>query len=147
MQTRPIQPDDLDAIREMIGDLAAFHGDSPIALSTEAARDLVGPAPWFTVIMAEDQCALVGYAAMLPLGQLQFGLRGMDIHHMFVRQTMRGQGVGHMLIRTCLDHAAGLGCGFVTVGTHPDNHAAAAFYAYEGFIKRPEGGPRFSIKL
>jgi ribosomal protein S18 acetylase RimI-like enzyme len=148
IQTRPIRPHDLPEVMHMIVALAQFHGDTAKTDVDQLARDVCGPHTWFTVIVAEGGAGdLKGYAALIPLGQLQFGQRGMDMHHLFVRPEARQMGVGAALIDACALHCQTQGCVVMTVGTHPDNDAAAAFYESRGFMRRSPSGPRFSISL
>ncbi|WP_299150427.1 GNAT family N-acetyltransferase [uncultured Tateyamaria sp.] len=144
---RPVEPADIPALHMMICALAAHHGDTPDINPTHLRRDVLGPCPWYTVLVAEQNAALIGYAALLPLGQLQFGARGMDLHHLFVRKPMRGQGAGAALIAACQAHCVSIGCTVLTVGTHPENAKAALFYKRRGFEARSGPGPRFSIRL
>lgn len=148
MKIRPITLSDLDEVQRMIDGLALHHGDTPVPLTTEALNDLVGDTPWFTVFVAEvADGQLVGYAATLPTGQLQFGSRGMDVHHLYVQPDSRGSGAGQALVRACLDHAKRMGCSYVTVGTHPDNSSINGFYEALGFERRTGHGPRFRRRL
>lgn len=146
--TRFILADDLPELIEMISDLARFNHDEPQISLHDLQRDMLGAQPWCTTIVAEDQQGgLLGYAALFPHGQLQFGRRGMDLHHLFIRPAARGQGVGSMLIDACRAHARALHCSFMTVGTSPANHKAAAFYESRGFKRRTGNAPRFAMKL
>ncbi|WP_299282673.1 GNAT family N-acetyltransferase [uncultured Tateyamaria sp.] len=144
---RPVDPADIPALHMMICALAAHHGDTPNINPTHLRRDVLGTCPWYTVLVAEQDAALIGYAALLPLGQLQFGARGMDMHHLFVRDHRRGQGVGAALVSASQAHCRKVGCTVLTVGTHPDNAKAARFYERRGFEPRSGPGPRFSIRL
>lgn len=148
MIPRPVIKDDLPEILHMIVGLAAHHDDIADVSLPQLERDLCGPHPWFTVLVAEGATgALLGYAALTPIGQLQFGARGMDMHHLFVRAQARGTGVGSGLLRACLATARQMGCDFMSVGTHPDNHGAAQFYEARGFLRRSDSGARFSVRL
>ncbi|MEP1587306.1 MAG: GNAT family N-acetyltransferase [Tateyamaria sp.] len=148
VHTRFATADDLPQLIEMISDLARFNDDEPQLNLHDLQRDMLGLQPWCTVIVAEAaQTDLLGYAALFPLGQLQFGRRGMDLHHLFIRASARGQGVGSKLIEACRAQVNALGCTFLTVGTAPGNHKAAAFYEARGFKRRTRNAPRFAMKL
>ena len=141
---RPMTSGDLGVVLEMVEAIAAHHND-PCALTPETLqRDAFG---WYHMILAWSGDRPVGYAALLPTGQLQFGVRGIDIHHLFVCDGQRGQGVGKALIEASLNHATAQGCAYVTVGTDPDNHAAQAAYEACGFERRGGGGVRFSLRV
>ena len=96
-------------------------------------------------MVAEREGEIIGYAALTPLTQLQYGVRGMDIQHLYVAEPERGQGVGRRLIEASIAHAKKKGCRFVVVGTNNDNTKAQAVYRQIGFDDLPPG-PRFRIK-
>ncbi|WP_299292436.1 GNAT family N-acetyltransferase [uncultured Tateyamaria sp.] len=145
---RPVTETDLPQLHQLICALAAHHGDTPNVNPNQLRKDVIGPSPWYRVLVAEaGSKGLIGYAALLPLGQLQSSAKGMDMHHLFVRPSARGTGVGRALVAACHDLCRTLGCSLMTVGTHPDNHAAAQFYETRGFVPRLPSGPRFAISL
>ena len=130
---RSARPADSTRIIQMVGCLAAHHGDSPDLTPDDLARDLFNENPWIFVLVAEAGGELVGYAAMCGLIRLQFGMRGMDMHHLFTEATFRRHGVGRSLVEACKIKARLLSCRYLTVGTHPDNDHAQAFYESLGF--------------
>ena len=139
---RPILETDLPEVLSMIHALAAHHGDAPVTTLEDLRRDALGMHPWLQVLVAPG----LGYAALCPLAQLQFGVRGMDMHHLFVVETARGSGVGRALIDASIAHAKAQECRYLTVGTHPDNRAAQAVYRAAGFEDLPVSGARFRMK-
>lgn len=144
---RPVTENDLPDVLNMIRALARHHGDTPQLSLQDLSRDALGPAPWLTILVATQGAARIGYAALCPLIQLQFGARGMDMHHLFVGQCARGAGVGRALIIAAQEAARAQDCRYMTVGTHPDNAAAGAVYLASGFDRLPSPGPRFRIRL
>ena len=138
---------DIAQLLPLIAGLAAHHGDIATVTVADLQRDLFGPHPWFYILVAQRCDDLVGYAALLPLAQLQFGKRGVDMHHLFVRQAERGQGIGRALIAAAQDFARDLGCCYFTVGTHADNLRAQATYPALGFHPAAPHGPRFAVQL
>ena len=144
---RPVTEEDLPSVLNMIRALAAHHDDTPTVTLETLRRDALGDAPWLIVLVAEAQGRLVGYAGLCPLAQLQFGVRGMDMHHLFVAEGQRGSGVGRALIDAAIARSKALGCRYMTVGTHPDNEKAAEVYRAAGFEPLPPPGPRFRIKF
>lgn len=144
LTTRIARDADLPAVLEMVHALAAHHGDDiPLTLEvlTAEARD------WQRIIVACVGSEVAGYAALLPLGQLQFGVRGMDMHHLFVASSHRRNGVGRALIEASITLSKQLSCAYLTVGTHPDNKVAGQVYLAAGFEPLPVSGPRFRIRL
>lgn len=147
IKIRKMTEGDVDQVVTMINGLAQCHDDQPDTDAERLSRDALGPHPWATVLVADGGTHLLGYAALLPMAQLQFGVRGMDMHHLFVRRDARGNGVGVLLVRACHDEARKQQCSFMTVGTHPDNRKAMRFYERAGFLRRSGSGPRFSLRL
>jgi GNAT superfamily N-acetyltransferase len=144
---RPVAPADIPALAALVAALGALHDESIAPDQGALARDVLGPAPWLRVLVAESGGALVGYAALCPRAQLQFGLRGIDIHHLYVAPDARGWGLGRRLIDACLDLATTLGCGFVTVDAALENRAAQAVYEACGFERFDPEAARFRLRL
>ncbi|MCX7558525.1 GNAT family N-acetyltransferase [Sulfitobacter sp. F26204] len=144
---RPVESEDLPLVLDMVQGLAAHHGDAAQVTLSDLARDCLGTEPWLRVLVAQEGRALLGYTALCPLAQLQFGVRGMDMHHLFVQPKARGAGVGRALIAASLALTKSLGCRYLTVGTHPGNKAAAAIYQAAGFESLAPPGPRFRMKF
>ncbi|NUH66655.1 GNAT family N-acetyltransferase [Sulfitobacter sp. S0837] len=143
---RPAEKSDLPMVLDLAHALAAYHGDTATLTLAALERDSLGPAPWITLLVAEGTTGLRGYAALTPQMQLQFGARGMDLHHLFVCDTARGKGLGRALVQAALDHAQQRGCTYVTVGTDPRNQRVQTFYRRAGFDQiTPD--PRFKAKL
>lgn len=139
---RPVIESDLPDVLHMVHALAAHHGDPVVATLEDLRRDMLGPHPWVHGLVATGQ----GYAALCPLAQVQFGVRGMDVHHLYIEPAARGRGVGRALMAAAQRYAAGLGCRYLTVGTHPDNVAAQAMYRAIGYDVIGDAGPRFRVK-
>ncbi len=131
----------------MIAELASHHGDTASASAEQLVRDAFGERPWIYVLVAELAGRICGYAALCGLIQLQFGARGLDMHHLFVEADLRGRGLGVALIKGATMKARALDCQYLSVGTHPDNLDAQAFYLAQGFERRPSYPPRFVVRL
>lgn len=144
---RPAQAGDIQIVLNMVARLAEHHDDVATVTPQELARDILGPHPWVRILLAEEAGDVVGYTALCPLTQMQFGARGMDMHHLYVEAGARGTGVGKALIRASKAVAQGEGCGYLTVGTHPKNTVAQGTYAAMGFAPLDPPGPRFRIEL
>ena len=144
---RDVRAGDLAGLVGLIGGLAAHHGDTATVRVADLQRDLFGPRPWLFGLGAEEAGRLVGHALLFPLAQAQFGSRGMDLHHLFVAEDCRGQGVGRALIDGVLDLATRLGCAYVAVGTQGENARAVAVYDAAGFVLRAPGGLRLVKRL
>ena len=72
----------------------------------------------------------------------------MDIHHLYVTETHRGQGIGTDLITAARDIAKGRGAVRLTIGTDPRNASAIATYRAMGALdEMRDPGPRFRVRL
>lgn len=147
IKTRLIAWADIQDLQTMITALADFHGDTATLDHDRLNRDVFGANPWVTVIVAEQQNKLVGYVALCPLIQLQFGDRGYDLHHVYVTPDQRGTGVGRALITAAAAYAKAHDCRYIMVGTTPDNTAAQAAYVACGFDASVNTPNRFRMAL
>lgn len=146
MEVRPATESDIPDVLVMIAALAAHHGDACLATLETVQRDLFGAERSGNCLIACGPEA-VGYAVLVPRLSLQNGRRGADMHHLYVAPNTRGMGVGRALIEACKSQVSAQGGTFLLVGTHPDNHAAQAFYERSGFERRAGGGPQYRIAL
>lgn len=146
-QVRPVAAGDIPVVLEMVAGLARHHGDFATVTPEGLARDILGPDPWVRVLLAERHGTCVGYAALCPLAKIQFGMRGMDLQHLYVAPGVRRQGVAKALIRASQEVAEQQGCRYLSVGTHPDNVLAHGIYPALGFDRLDPPGPRFRIVL
>jgi len=140
---RTAKPRDLPELNEMIGLLAAHHGDAAAITPERLERDLFGPLPWITALVAESEEGLLGYAILVPLYRAQEGQRGMDLHHLFVRDGHRGHGVGQHLVDRARETARKAGCGYLSVSAATGNVQAHRFYEQMDFVPRPVTGMRY----
>ncbi|CCM74823.1 GNAT family N-acetyltransferase [Rhizobium mesoamericanum] len=144
---RAAKPRDLPELSEMITLLAKHHGDAAASTPEQLERDLFGPVPWISALVAESDEGLIGYAILVPLYRAQDGARGMDLHHLFVRDGHRGHGVGQHLVNRARDMARGAGCGYLSVSAATGNVQAHRFYENLDFVPRPVTGMRYMQAL
>ncbi|MGC3938935.1 GNAT family N-acetyltransferase [Roseobacter sp. EG26] len=144
---RCLRVEDLPRIQQMVGKLAEHHGDVATVTLEELARDVLGASPWVRILVAELSGDVVGYAALCPMAQMQFGARGMDLQHLFVEEHARRLGAGRALIKASQTRARAEGCKYLSVGTHPDNVMVHGIYPAMGFDPLDPPGPRFRINL
>lgn len=138
---------DLPQLGEMITALATYHNDASAITPEILERDLFGPVPWITALVADGGEGLIGYAILVPLYRAQEGKRGMDLHHLFVRDGHRGHGIGHHLVTRARDLARNAGCDYLSVGAATGNFAAHRFYEHLDFKPRPVTGMRYTQAL
>jgi GNAT superfamily N-acetyltransferase len=138
---------DLPELNDMIALLAEHHGDPSAITAEKLERDLFGRMPWIHALVAEAQGELIGYAILVPLYRAQEGKRGMELHHLFVRDGHRGHGTGQHLVARTRDVAKQSGCDYLSVSATTGNVAAHRFYENMDFIPRPVTGMRYMQSL
>lgn len=154
MDIRAATPADMPQLVQLIAGMAAHLGDSAQADAASLHRDVFGPHAFATVLLARDMDAgaqlesdVLGYALVLPLMRAHLGQRGMDLHHLFVREDARGAGIGTALLREVRAHALARGCSYLTVSTQEAAAEARDFYVQRGFIHAPPAPWRFAMDL
>ncbi len=144
---RSAKPRDLPELNEMIAALAAHHNDPAAITPEKLERDLFGPMPWITALVADTGSGLIGYAILVPLYRAQEGTRGMDLHHLFVLDGHRGHGIGQHLVARAREIAKNAGCDYLSVSAATGNFAAHRFYENMDFKPRPVTGMRYMQAL
>ncbi len=144
---RDARESDVERIVQMVSQLADHHHDKASLNADDLVRDGFGEHPWVYVLVAEARGQLVGYAALYRLIQLQSANRGVDLHHLFVEPSFRGNGIGVALVEGCKLKGSELNCRFMKVGTDPENLEAQAFYRAIGFERQNSYPPRFVLGL
>ena len=139
--------EDLPHVANMVRALAEHHGDRAKTNVSVLTRDFFGPHPWGHLLVAENAAELVGYAALCPVLRLQDGVRGMELHHLFVHSPFRGRGVGKALINGAEKTALAFHCAYLNVGAHPANEDAQSTYKAVGFVVRAGSTVRFRKSL
>ncbi|ODR89068.1 GNAT family N-acetyltransferase [Sinorhizobium alkalisoli] len=144
---RCAKPRDVAELREMIAELSAHHGDAAPVTSEQLERDLFGRTPWITALVAEAGGQLIGYAILVPQYRAAEGVRGMELHHLFVRPGHRGTGIGRHLIAKAREQAKMAGCNYLSVSAATGNFQAHRFYESERFGPRPVTGMRYIQRI
>lgn len=144
---RPARWTDSKQLFAMVNQLAAHHGDTPRASLEQMRMDLFGSTPWAMALVAPRGEELVGYVMLFRLYRAQFGERGMNLHHLFVAPSARGQGLGRALVAAAAQAARSAACSFLVVGTQGDNRPATNLYRDFGFSPLAGNGARFHLEL
>ena len=99
---------------------------------------------WLTPFSLATGVALViGYALLVPLYRAMEGLRGMELHQIFVRDGHRGHGIGRHLVSRAREHARIAGCGYLSVSAATGNFGAHRFYEQMNVRAGPVTGMRY----
>jgi GNAT superfamily N-acetyltransferase len=140
---RAARQGDLQQILDMIALHAECHGDTARISAADLDRDLFGAAPWITALVAEAGGRLIGHALLVPMYRAAEGLRGMELHQIFVRRENRGQGIGRHLVARAREHARIAGCTYLSVSAATGNFGAHRFYEQMNFRAGPVTGMRY----
>ena len=89
--------------------------------------------PGARLFLAEQDGAVVGFAALRELGTWEVELAGV-----IVRESRTGAGVGTALVDAVIESARAAGMRRVTVKTEAANERARAFYRYCGFLEEAQ---------
>lgn len=124
MELRRLQPDDFDTL---MGIRDGIFDNPPNAAQTRAFLD----SPLHHMIMAFDGGQPVAFASgtviLHPDKPPSLFINAVGTH-----EEHRRKGYGSAVTQALIDHARGMGCEGVWLGTEPDNGAALALYRAMG---------------
>ncbi len=139
---------DLPAIFEMICALCAYHGDEAQVGVAQIDEVFFGPTPIGVALIAKHGTTPVGYAGITSSMAIHENKTRLDIHHLFVSDAHRGQGIGKALIESAKAYAVKTGALRLTIGTDAGNQTAIATYrAMPELTEITDAGPRFKVNL
>ncbi|WP_031053326.1 cyclophane-containing RiPP N-acetyltransferase HaaN [Streptomyces sp. NRRL F-5702] len=138
---RPAGRSDIEALAELIGEIERFYGSTKIQpleeRRSQVGEALFGSPPLAFALLVEDEAgALVGLAAYSFLWPAAGSSHSLFLKELYVRDTLRRQGVGARLMGELRALAAARpGCSRVEWMTDRDNSGARAFYKSLGFTE------------
>lgn len=138
---------DLQQILDMIALHAECHGEAARISAADLDRDLFSERPWISALVAEAQGRLIGYALLVPMYRAMEGVRGMELHQLFVHRDHRGHGIGRHLVSRAREQARLAGCGYLCVSAATGNFRAHRFYETLNFRAGPVTGMRYLQSL
>lgn len=131
----PIEPDQLNTVRELFGDYAQALGvDLCFQGFEDELRTLPGEyaAPRGSLLLALLDGQAAGCCALRPLDNADYP-NAAEMKRLYVRKAFRGIGLGRDLAEGILDQARQAGYSCVLLDTLDDMEAARALYAELGF--------------
>ncbi|MFE1936520.1 cyclophane-containing RiPP N-acetyltransferase HaaN [Streptomyces sp. NPDC059474] len=138
---RPADKRDVLAVAELIEEIEHFYGSTeiqPLAeRQTQVEEALFGAPPMAAALLVEDETgALAGLAAYSFLWPAAGSSHSLFLKELYVRDTLRRQGVGAQLMDELRALAAARpGCSRIEWMTDQDNPGARAFYKSLGFAE------------
>ena len=138
---RPAEKRDASAVADLIEEIERFYGSTEVQpveerrAQVEAA--LFGSPPLASALLVEDETgAIVGLAAYSFLWPAAGSTHSLFLKELYVRDTLRRQGVGARLMDELRAVAtARPGCSRIEWMTDRDNPNARAFYKSLGFAE------------
>ena len=135
--TKPAEPQDADAIAELLDELDRFYGATetePRALRIEQIRRaLFENPPSAYALLAWEGDKLVGFAAYSFLWPAAGVTRSLYLKELYVVEEFRRSGIGQLLMQSIFDTAARNECSRVEWATDTFNADAQRFYERLGF--------------
>ncbi len=136
---RPARPEDIPVICLLKWQFALAEGSTIAVRATpeDWQRDMFGPQPRFSAVVAELAGAVIGMATITQrfcpgwVGPL------CAIDDLFVVPEHRGRGVGKALLAGAAAQAIGRGAPFVELTVREDNQQAMRLYQRTGFERVP----------
>jgi GNAT superfamily N-acetyltransferase len=113
LRLRPATPADVPVILQLVRALAAYERapEAVVATEEDLLRQGFGAAPRFSVLLAEQDGEVAGFALWFFTFSTWLGRPGMWLEDLFVRPEMRGRGIGKALMLELARIAVREGCG------------------------------------
>lgn len=143
MDPRPLTPEDAAALLPLVRGLAEHHGDACRASEESLRQDL--DDGWVWGFGLGDP--LAGYVLAHTHMRVQFGERGVDLHHVYVRPEDRRRGYARALIASAEMEARRRGCDYAVISAVTDNAVARTAYEAQGYAWREARFWRFRKML
>ncbi len=130
---RPAVRADAEAIAELANELNRFHKNPDDLYSAKLIEaEAFDGTPLISVLVAEREGALVGYAFFQDVFNAESALRGVWLDDLYVREPARRQGIGQDLIAAVARETLARGGRALWWSVFRDNRDARAFYAKLG---------------
>ena len=113
LRLRPAKPADVPVILQLVRALAEYERAPEAVVATE--QDFLhhgfGPTPRFSVLLAEEDGNVSGFALWFFTFSTWLGKPGLFLEDLFVRPELRGRGIGKALMLELARIAVREGCG------------------------------------
>lgn len=131
---RPAHPGEMDAVRELFREYAAWVG-SPLCFESFSRELAALPGQYAPILLAFDAGDLAGCVALRALA----GGSG-EMKRLYVRPAFQGAGLGRRLVERVVEEAKAAGYPVLRLDTLPVMQRAIALYRALGFREIPRYG-------
>ena len=130
LRLRPATPADVPIILELVRALAEYERapDAVVATEQDFLRHGFGPTPRFSVLLAEQDGHIAGFALWFFTFSTWVGKPGLWLEDLFVRPELRGRGIGKALMLELARIAVREGCGRFEWNVLDWNQPSIEFY-------------------
>jgi GNAT superfamily N-acetyltransferase len=127
---RPIHPDDMEVLANLVRELAVYEDLEEYAKGTpdDFRRHLFGPRPAAEAVIVEVAGEAVGFALWFGTFSTYRGRPGIYLEDLFVRPEHRGRGIGKAILAMLARLAVERGCGKMHWSAVRWNEPAIGFY-------------------
>lgn len=133
-QIRPATSQDMDRLCELAGQLLSkIHAEGTAKDAQRIFERTMKSSDLGTVLVAEHESGLCGYAYAAYEWRAEFGGETMDVVALFVEEQWRSKGVGRSLVAALLDKARERGIHRISAEVHPGNFAIERTLESTGF--------------
>ena len=131
LKIRPAVPADAPTVASLVRELAEYEKllHEAKGRPEDFLRELESPNPVIRVLIAEWDGEPVGFALYFFNFSTFVARPGLYLEDLFVRPTLRGQGIGRALLRELARIAEARGCGRMEWAVLDWNEPALKFYA------------------
>jgi ribosomal protein S18 acetylase RimI-like enzyme len=136
---RPAEPEDVPVLCLLKWQFAVDEGATFVVRATPAdwMRDMFGPDPRLSAVVAEAGGAVVGMAIITQRTCAGWVGPLCAIDDLYVVPDHRARGIGRALLAGAARHAVACGAPFVELTVREDNHQAIRLYQQAGFERVP----------
>jgi len=140
LQISPATEADAPVVLQMIVELAEYEKLAHLVIATEeqVRASLFGKDPAAEVLLAKVGPDCVGFAVFFRSYSTFLATPGLYLEDLYVKPSLRGQGVGFALLRRVAQIAAERGCGRVEWGVLDWNEPSIQFYKKLGAVAMDE---------
>ena len=126
---RPVAPHELDEVLPLVAGYQAFYGAEPdVERNRRFFSRFLHPSHDGLLLGAWVDGALVGFATLYWFFSSTKAAESVLMNDLFVREAVRGGGIGRALINSALDEARRRGAAHLEWFTAPDNVVAQRLY-------------------